>query len=64
MTRPGIEHTTSRKQTGRSSNPATAPLGSKPISLLILTDFTITEPAHDKTNKMTGLPRKNQIIDC
>ena len=23
--------------------------------------FTITEPEHDKTNKVTGLPGKNQI---
>ena len=35
ITRPGIEPTTSRRQAGRSSNWATAPVGSKIIGLLI-----------------------------
>ena len=61
MTRPGIESTTSRTLTGPSSNWATAPVSSKVIGLLIWMVFTITEPAHDKTNKMTGLQGKNQI---
>ena len=51
-----------RTQAGRSSNWATAPLGSKVTGLLIKTVFTISEPAHDKTNKLTGLPGMNQII--
>ena len=37
MTRPEIEPTTFRTQTGRSSNWATAPVGSKVIGLLIWT---------------------------
>ena len=49
MNRPGIEPTISRTQTGRSSNLATAPVGSNVIDL---------EPAHVKTNKMTGLQGK------
>ena len=61
MTRPGIEPTTFRTQTGCSRSWATAPEGSKVIGLLIWTVFTIIEPAHGKTNKMTGLSSKNQI---
>ena len=61
MTRPGIEPTTCRTQIGRSSNWATVLVGSKVIGLLIWAVFTIIEPAHDKTNKMTRLPGKNQI---
>ena len=40
----GIELTTSRTQTGRSSNLATAPVGLKVIGLIIWTVFIITEP--------------------
>ena len=61
MTQQGIEPTTSQTQAGRSSNWATAPVGSKVIGLLILTVFTITEPARDKTNGMTGLPGRHHI---
>ena len=35
MTRPAIEPTTSQTQTGRFTNLATAPVGSKVIGLLI-----------------------------
>ena len=57
MTRPG----NLPDATGGSSNWATKPVGSKVIGLLISTDFTITEPAHDKTKKMAWFPGKNQI---